>query len=123
MAEWVTLALSVLVVGSLIAVAIVEESRRQAENGASVLVTFDNEGARSDGESYYIPYTVMNTGDQAISSADIWIEVYDGTDRVESAEITVEFLPLEGKQDGVYVSAFDPTTHTLRGRLESLQFP
>jgi uncharacterized protein (TIGR02588 family) len=122
-AEWVTLALSVFVVGALVAVALVEEARRQQVDQSSVQVTFDREHTTTRESSYYVPYTIRNTGGNAISSAEIWIEVYDGELLVESAEILVQYLPLQGKQDGIYVSAHDPRTHGFRGRLESLQFP
>ena len=122
-AEWVTLALSVLVVGALVAVALVEEARRQQVDQSSVQVTFDRDHTTSRESSFYVPYTVRNTGANAISSAEIWIEVYDGEQLVESAEILVQYLPLQGKQDGVYVSAHDPRSYGFRGRLESLQFP
>jgi uncharacterized protein (TIGR02588 family) len=123
LAEWITLGLSVLIVGALVAVALIEESRRDEESGANLMVTFETDGANYDGEWYYVPYTVLNTGADAISAADVWIEVYDGQKQVESAEITVQFLPLQGKQHGIYVSAYDPATHDFRARLESLQFP
>ena len=122
-AEWVTLSLSVLVVGALILVALVEESRRQDGDGTALQVTFDTEGATAQGENFYVPYVVLNTGSEAISSAEIWIDVYDGERVVESAEITVQFLPLQGKQDGVFVTTRDPASHALRSRIESLQFP
>ena len=70
-----------------------------------------------------MPYTVLNSGEQALTSAEIWIEVYDGERLVESTEVTVEFLPLQGTQEGMYVTTLDPATHRLVGRLESLQFP
>jgi uncharacterized protein (TIGR02588 family) len=122
-AEWVTLSLSVLVVGALIIVALVEESRRQEVDGTALQVTFDTDRAALHGDSFYIPYTVINTGSEAISSAEIWIEVYDGESVVESAEINVQFLPLQGKQDGEFVTTQDPASHSLRSRVESLQFP
>ena len=113
----------VSVVSSLIAVALEEESLRQEENGSSVLVTFDSDASQREGDTFYVPYTVLNTGSEAISSADIWIEVYSGDSLVESAEIRVQCLPLQGQQRGIYVSAYDPSSHAFRGRLESLQFP
>lgn len=122
-AEWVTLTLSVLVVAALILVAPVEESRRQDGNGADLQVTFDTERATARGESFDVPYTLMNTGSEAISSAEIWIDVYDGERVVESAQINVQFLPLQGKQDGMFVTTHDPASHELRSRVESLQFP
>jgi uncharacterized protein (TIGR02588 family) len=122
-AEWVTLSLSVLVVGALIVVALVEESRRQQGDAAGLRVTFDTGLAVPRGESFYVPYTVVNTGSEAIASAEIWIEVSDGERVVESVEITVQFLPLQGKQDGMFVTTRDPASHVLRSRVESLQFP
>ena len=123
LAEWVTLSLSVLVVGALIVVALVEESRRQDGDGPPLQMTFDTEHGTARGESFYIPYTVVNTGSEAISSAEIWIDVYDGERVVESAEINVQFLPLQGKQDGTFVTTRDPASNALRSRIESLQFP
>ena len=122
-AEWVTLSLSVLVVGALIVVALVEESRRQQRDAAGLRVTFDTEHVAARGESFYVPYIVLNTGSEAISSAEIWIEVSDGERVIESAEINVQFLPLQGKQNGVFVTTRDPATFILRSRVESLQFP
>jgi uncharacterized protein (TIGR02588 family) len=118
-AEWVTLSLSVLVVGALIVVALMEESRRQQGDAAGLQFTFDTERVVVSGESFYVPYT----GSEAISSAEIWIEVVAGERVIESAEITVQFLPLQGKQDGMFVTTRDPATHALRSRVESLQFP
>jgi uncharacterized protein (TIGR02588 family) len=122
-AEWVTLSLSMLVVGALIVVALVEESHRQQGDAAGLQMTFDTEHAAQHNQSFYVPYTVRNTGSEAISSAEIWIEVSDGERVVESAEINVQFLPLQGKQDGVFVTTRDPETYALRSRVESLQFP
>jgi uncharacterized protein (TIGR02588 family) len=123
LAEWVTLSLSLLVVGALVVVALVEESRRQDGDGPPLQMTFDTEHATARAESFYVPYTVVNTGSEAISSAEIWIDVYDGERVVESAEINVQFLPLQGKQDGMFVTTRDPASNALRSRIESLQFP
>jgi uncharacterized protein (TIGR02588 family) len=122
-AELVTLSLSVLVVGALVVVALVEESQRLEGDRAALQMTFDTEQAAARGESYYVPYTVRNTGSDAISSAEIWIEVYDGELLVESAEVIVQFLPLQGRQDGVFVTIHDPASHVLQSRVESIQFP
>jgi uncharacterized protein (TIGR02588 family) len=97
-AEWVSLSLSVLVVGALIVVALVEESLRQHGDAEGPQVTFDREHAPKRGESFSVPYTVLNTGSEAISAAENWIEVSDGERVVESAEITVQFLPLRGSR-------------------------
>lgn len=122
-AEWVTLSVSVLIVGALVAVAVVEEQRRQETDGVGLRVTFAGDRAEARDGSFYVPYAVRNTGAQAITSAEIWIEVYDEERLLESAEVTVEFLPLQGTQEGVYVTSLEPSTHRFVGRLESLQYP
>jgi uncharacterized protein (TIGR02588 family) len=119
----VTLALSVLVVGALIAIALVEESQRERADAGSLEVTFDRDHVAARDDAFYVPYTVRNTGSRAINAAKLWFDVYDGERVVDSAEVTVEFLPLEGKQDGLYVTTYDPATHRLQARLESVQFP
>jgi uncharacterized protein (TIGR02588 family) len=73
--------------------------------------------------SYYVPYSVENTGDTGIEAAEIWIEVFDDERMIASDEIRVEFIPLAGTQDGVYVSQYDPNEYHYRGRLESLSMP
>jgi uncharacterized protein (TIGR02588 family) len=123
LAEWVTLLLSTLVVGALVAVALVEASRQGDRDRGAIEVTFDKERAVSRGASFYVPYTVRNTGSEAIASAEIWIEVLSGEELLEAAEVSVQSLPMHGQQDGIFVTAHDPDSATLRGRLESLQFP
>jgi len=123
LAEWVTLSLSLLVVGALVSVAVLEEIRPEEEDPAAVQVTFEIDRAVAEGESYFVPYTIRNTGSDAISPAEIWIDVYDGERLVESAEVIVQSLPLEGKRDGVFVTIHDPASHALQSRVESLQFP
>ncbi len=122
-AEWVTLSLSVLIVGSLIVVALVEESRREEAGVADLGMSFDVERTVVRGGNYYVPYTVRNQGSAAITSAEIWVDIYFENVLIDSAEITVQFLPLQGSQDGVFVTPYDPATHTVLGRLESVQFP
>jgi uncharacterized protein (TIGR02588 family) len=46
-----------------------------------------------------------------------------GEQVVVSAEITVQYLPLQGTQDGTFVTTRDPASHALRSRVESLQCP
>jgi uncharacterized protein (TIGR02588 family) len=122
-AEWVTLSLSVVIVGALIAVALVEESRRDDDVAADLRMTFDIEQTEMRGGNFYVPYTIRNLGSAAISSAEIWIDISFQNEIVDSVEITVQFLPLQGSQEGVFVTQYDPATHAVIGRIESLQFP
>lgn len=123
LADWVTLAISILVVGMLVMVAVLEEVQRSHESDFGVAITFDKGLVTQKGVEFYVPYRVTNVGDAAISSAEVWIEVRDAGELLETAEITVSFLPLNGHQDGIYVSRLDPGRFAYSGRLESLLFP
>ncbi|MCC7023626.1 MAG: hypothetical protein IT338_12430 [Thermomicrobiales bacterium] len=123
LAEWVTLALSLLVIGTLVTVAVMEQSRLEQQEGPGLTVIFDADHATRRGDSYVIPYAIRNTGSEAITSAEIWFDVLEGATVVESAEIRVAFLPLQGTQRGIFVTTHDPARYALRDRLESLQIP
>jgi uncharacterized protein (TIGR02588 family) len=122
-AEWVTLAIGLLVVGVFVAVAVGEEIERRDDPPGAIEIVFDATQAERQGSRWFVPYLVRNTGSAAIDSAEIWIEVYAGEELVDTAEISVQSLPLDGTQLGVYVTELDPDAHTIQGRLESLQFP
>lgn len=122
-AEWVTLAISIVIVGTLVVVALLEEAKRSHETDFGIAVTFERDDVIVKGEQFYVPYRVTNIGGSAISSAEVWIEVMDERNLLETAEVTVSFLPLNGHQEGIYVSKFDPERYAFTGRLESLLFP
>ena len=115
--------LSVLVVGGLIAYAVGQEKERRAADPANVNLVFDRAAATFDDETYFIPYVISNDSSHAIDSADMLIEVLESGTVVESSSISLVSLPLDGRQEGIYASQYDPTTHEIRGRLMSLVFP
>ena len=116
-------ALSVLVVGTLIVYALGQEQQRRGADPANVNLVFDVAGATYQDGTYFIPYVVTNDSSHAIDSADMLIEVVDGSTVVESSAISLVSLPLDGRQNGIYASRYDPTAHEIRGRLTSLVFP
>jgi uncharacterized protein (TIGR02588 family) len=121
--EAVITALSILVVVVLIAYALGQERERREADPANVNLVFDTGRALNQDGTYFIPYVVNNDSSHAIDSADMLIEVLDGEEVVETSAISLVSLPLDGRQNGIYASRFDPTTHQIRGRLTSLVFP
>lgn len=121
--EAVITVLSVLVVVGLIAYALGQERQRREADPANVNLIFDTARASFQAGTYFIPYVVSNDSSHAIDSADMLIEVLDGGEVVESSAISLVSLPLDGRQNGIYASRFDPATHEIRGRLSSLVFP
>jgi uncharacterized protein (TIGR02588 family) len=121
--EMVITILSVLVVSGLIAYALGQEQQRRGADPANVNLVFDGGSATFQDGIYFIPYVVSNDSSHAIDSADMLIEVRYGGEVVESSAISLVSLPLDGRQNGIYASRFDPATHEIRGRLTSLVFP
>jgi uncharacterized protein (TIGR02588 family) len=123
LSEVVITILSVIVVGGLIAYAVVQEKERRGADPANVNLAFDRESAIFQDETYFIPYTISNDSSHAIDSADMVIEVLDDGEVIETASISLVSLPLDGRQEGIYASQYDPATHVIRARLTSLVFP
>lgn len=121
--EAVITALSILVVAGLVAYALGQERQRREADPANVNLIFDTGRASFHSGTYFIPYVVSNDSSHAIDSADMLIEVLKGGEIVESSAISLVSLPLDGRQNGIYASRYDPATHELRGRLTSLVFP
>jgi uncharacterized protein (TIGR02588 family) len=117
------MSLSVVLVGALMVAALVEESRREDDVAADLRMTFDVDQTVARGGNVYVPYTIRNLGSAAISSAEIWVDISFQNEIVDSVEITVQFVPLQGSQDGVSVTQYDPATHTVFGPVETLQLP
>jgi uncharacterized protein (TIGR02588 family) len=121
--EIIVTLISVLVVCGLIAYALGQEKQRRKADPANVNLTFDVESATYQDGTYFIPYVVSNDSSHAVDSADMVIEVLDGEDVVETTAISLVSLPLDGRQNGIFASRYDPETHQIRGRLTSLVFP
>jgi uncharacterized protein (TIGR02588 family) len=121
--EIIVTLISVLVVCGLIAYALGQEKQRRKADPANVNLTFDVESATYQDGTYFIPYVVSNDSSHAVDSADMVIEVLDGEDVVETTAISLVSLPLDGRQNGIFASRYDPATHQIRGRLTSLVFP
>jgi uncharacterized protein (TIGR02588 family) len=119
----VTLALSLLVIGTLVTVAVMEQGRLEQQEGPNLTGIFDADHAIRRGDSYAIPYAIQNTGSEAIVSAEIRFDVLEGESVIDSEEIRVAFLPLQGTQKGLFVTTHDPARYTFRDRLVSLQIP
>jgi uncharacterized protein (TIGR02588 family) len=122
-AERVTLVLSFLIVAVLIGVALIEEARIEGSEPAGLGVTFDVDRTFVRDGNYYVPYTVVNRGAQAIDAAQIRFEVLSGDTVVQSNDLAIQFLPLEGIQTGLFVTQHDPATHTFRASPVTLEFP
>jgi uncharacterized protein (TIGR02588 family) len=121
--EAVITLLSILVVGGLLVYALGQERQRRGAEPTNVNLVFDTGSTTSRDGIYFIPYVVNNDSSHAVDSADMVIEVLNGSELVESSAISLVSLPLDGRQYGIYASQYDPGKHEIRARLTSLVFP
>ncbi|MFT4038874.1 MAG: hypothetical protein QM692_11890 [Thermomicrobiales bacterium] len=122
-ADWIISGLSVLIVGALVVYAISEEVERRDADPANVWIAFDVGNAVLQNGTYFVPYTVTNSGASAVDSADLAIDIVADGEMVDSTEIAISSLPLDGRQRGVFATRFDPADYELQGRVVSILFP
>jgi uncharacterized protein (TIGR02588 family) len=121
--EVFVLSISLLIVGGFVAVALWMSTTTADQDDEGLEVTFDVAATVERDEGYFVPYAITNHTSSGVAAAEIWIEVFDGDQQVETAEIRVEFLPVESRQEGLYISKYDPSEYDFRGRLESRIYP
>lgn len=122
-AEWTTFALSVVVVAALVGVALAEQFLRREPAGVLVAVAVATDRAEERGGRFYVPFTVANDGAEPATNVAIVFEVRRGETVVEESTADVPFLPVDGHQEGELVTALDPATHEIVGRVGTLQAP
>lgn len=121
-AEWVTLAISSLIVLSLVGL-----TSYFYLTGSTAPATVEVEPRLSEtyqaGNRYYLPLTIRNTGGETGEEVRIRVSVTDSSGRTEAADVTITFLagggssravaafgsdPRQGQVDAVVVSYLEP---------------
>lgn len=109
-AEWVSLVISLLLLGVVVGVIIklwVSETREPAR------FKIEAGAARNDAGQYYLPFTLTNEGDQ--TAAEVTVEgriAAAGGEEISST--TFDFIPGHARQEGVLIFSSDPATAQLR---------
>ncbi|HET8675260.1 MAG TPA: TIGR02588 family protein [Blastocatellia bacterium] len=109
-AEWVSLVISLLLLGAVVGVVIklwVSETKEPAQFKIEV------GAARNDAGQYYLPFTLTNEGDQ--TAAEVMVEGrINAADNEETSSTTFDFIPGHARQEGVLIFSGDPATAQLR---------
>ncbi|HZO30041.1 MAG TPA: hypothetical protein VFH48_29065 [Chloroflexota bacterium] len=106
-AEWITLAISSLIVLSLIGL-ITYFYLTASTAPAAVEVEPRLEETYQAGSRYYLPFTVRNTGGETGEEVRVRISVTDPSGRVEAAEVMVAFLAGGGSSKAMAAFGSDP---------------
>lgn len=122
-AEWVTLAVSTLIIAALIGAAIYEHLANDEPTGVRVEIQVDLERAERRETLYYVPFTVTNTGAEAAEAVGLVFEIKQGEEVLEESSTEVAFLPNSGSAEGEIVTELDPAEHEIIGRVGSVMIP
>lgn len=106
-AEWTTLAMSVLIVAGMIA-AVSWLNFRGNEEPPVVVVEPHLDAIREDESGYYLPVTITNNGDTTVAEAMVLGELDSGEGEPETAEITIPFLAGGESVGGAFVFRSNP---------------
>jgi uncharacterized protein (TIGR02588 family) len=122
-AEWVTLAVSAVIVAAFVALALYEQFERNGPEGALISLEIGVEGAEQRGELYYVPFTVSNDGAAPAEDVTIDFTISSGDQVVQETSVLIPFLAANDSADGELVTAQDPATHTIEGQPSTLIVP
>jgi uncharacterized protein (TIGR02588 family) len=111
-AEWTTLAVSIVVVLTLAGLVVYQYF---TEGTAPPIIEVKPvlEQVRHEGETYYIPVEVTNSGEQTAESVEVQLSLSTGESQPETTGFTIQFLA--GKETHHQTAAFqnDPAQGTL----------
>lgn len=115
-AEWVTLAVSLLIVSVLMGAALYEHFMNDEPSGVHIQVAVDVDHAESrDGQSY-IPFSVTNTGREPAEQVVIQFDLTDTSGSVEESTVEIPILPSGGVSHGEIITTQEITDVTIDAR-------
>lgn len=123
LAEWITLAISALIVAALIGAALVEHFWLDEVQGVALDVTLDQGQTRQVDDLYHLPFAVKNAGSEGAENVTIAFAVRDGEQTMEESTIVIDFLSNGGTASGELVTAYDPSAYDISARVSAFETP
>jgi uncharacterized protein (TIGR02588 family) len=120
-AEWITTAVCVGLIVMLCAAILYEGYVAPDDDPATVRVTASAERADERAGQWYVPFEVVNDGDETVEEILVVVELLDGEEVVAEAETTVSLLGEDERVAGMALFDADPRPYTAQGRARSFQ--
>ncbi len=122
MAEWTTLGISLAIL-ALVFATIAWLWTQDDSEPVTLEVTPVNESIRHEGDTWYLPLEVVNSGDATAEDVVIEASLDTGEGEPETAEITFTFLASGETARGTAVFTSDPSSGELTIRPVSFKDP
>lgn len=113
-AEWASLCVSVAIVLGVVGLVIYEHFHRW-QHPPVIEVTVRADEARRNGETFYVPLRVENTGGKAAQDVEVEVSLEGSRTEPERATLMVDFLAGGASRRGSVAFEHDPA----RGRLSA----
>jgi uncharacterized protein (TIGR02588 family) len=121
-AQMVTTTICVLLIALVCGAILYEGYAAGDDDPARVEVTVDAGGAEQRGALWYVPFEVVNDGDETVEEIWVVVEGADGTGQtVVESETTVQLLGESERASAMAVFEADPRELELTGRVRSFQ--
>ena len=125
-AEWATLAISAVIVGLLVGVALFEHLTHNSPPGTRVDVTLALDQVTEVDGRFTIPFTATNRGAAPAEDVVITFTVREpGADGAVLDEGTADiaYLANSGERSGQFATDYDPAAHEIEASVSTFQTP
>ena len=106
-AEWVTLAVSILIVLAL-AMLVLFQYVAQGTRPPEIEIKPLQQETRHIGDKYYLPISVTNNGEKAVESVEVELELTVSGEEPETVAFNIPFLAGLGSDEYTVVLSSDP---------------
>ena len=122
-AEWVTLAISIVILAAFIGAALYEQFVNTEPAGAILRVELQLDQTERRGDRFYVPFAVRNTGGDPASDVTVLFEVRQGEEVIEESDTVIPFLPSDGQETGEAVLMSDPAEYVVSAEVGNFLAP
>jgi uncharacterized protein (TIGR02588 family) len=120
-AEWVTFSAATCVLTGIIGLVIYTAASDKKQ--PPILTVTRKEEVREVNGKYYVPFEVINNGDETAESVQILAELKDNNQIEETGEQQIDFLSSREKESGAFIFSTDPRQGQLIIRVASYKTP
>jgi uncharacterized protein (TIGR02588 family) len=118
--EWIVFAVSALLIAGVIAI-LGKEAMEGGQTPPSLRVEIG--APMSDNGSFRVPVKVQNLGDETAEQAVIEVELVQNGTVLESADLTIAYVPKRSVREGWVVFRRDPRCCTISSRAAAYAKP
>jgi len=121
LAEWLTFALSALVLAGLVGLILLDWQVNQNRPPAFAVEVTD--AVRVDNGRFYVPFAITNTGGRIARTVQVTAALTLPTGEAETGEQQIDFLSGQERKQGSFVFTHDPEAGELLVRVASYSAP